>query len=103
MCFTEVNMEDLQSLRNGIDKVDEDIFRLFIKRMELCKGVADYKKLHNMPVFQGGREQQVIDHILSLTEKPELENGSAALFTTIMDISKILQNRTILAEKEKQN
>ena len=93
-------MEDLQSLRNGIDKVDEDIFRLFIKRMELCKGVADYKKLHNMPVFQGGREQQVIDHILSLTEKPELENGSAALFTTIMDISKILQNRTILAEKE---
>ena len=92
-------MEDLQSLRNGIDKIDEDILALFMKRMELCKGVADYKKANNMPVFQGGREQQVIDRIMKLTANPELERGTAALFANIMDISKILQNRTILAEK----
>jgi chorismate mutase/prephenate dehydratase len=95
----EVTMEDLQSLRNGIDKIDEDILALFMKRMELCKGVADYKKANNMPVFQGGREQQVIDRIMKLTANPELERGTAALFANIMDISKILQNRTILAEK----
>lgn len=87
---------DLQQLRDKIDETDSEILSLFMKRMELCKGVADYKKLHQMPVFQGGREQQVIDRIKSLTNDPELENGTAALFTTIMDISKILQNRTIL-------
>ncbi len=89
---------DLKQLRDGIDDVDSEILSLFMKRMELCRGVADYKKEHNMPVFQGGREQQVIDRIVELTNDKNLEKGTAALFTTIMDISKILQNRTILEE-----
>lgn len=91
---------DLQQLRNGIDEIDEEILKLFMKRMELCKGVADYKKEHDLPVFQGNREQQVIDRIKTLTGDPSLENGTAALFTTIMDISKILQNRKILSSAE---
>ncbi|HEZ7985378.1 MAG TPA: prephenate dehydratase domain-containing protein [Ruminococcus sp.] len=89
-------MMDLQQLRGGIDDIDAKILKLFMERMELCKGVADYKKLHDMPVFQGGREQQVIDRIKELTANKELETGTAALFTAIMDISKILQNRLIL-------
>ena len=89
---------DLQELRKDIDGIDSEILALFMKRMELCKCVADYKKVHNMPVFQGGREQQIIDRIKSLTNDRELENGTAALFTNIMDISKILQNRKLLAD-----
>ncbi len=91
---------DLKQLRNRIDETDSEILSLFMKRMELCKGVADYKKENNMPVFQGGREQEVIDRIKALTNDESLENGTAALFTTIMDISKILQNRKILANDE---
>ena len=90
-------MKDLKQLRDGIDDIDQQILSLFMQRMELCKGVADYKKMHDLPVFQGGREKQVIDRIKALTGHSELENGTAALFTTIMDISKILQNRTIFA------
>lgn len=90
-------MKDLKQLRDSIDDIDQQILSLFMQRMELCKGVADYKKLHDLPVFQGGREKQVIDRIKALTGHSELENGTAALFTTIMDISKILQNRTIFA------
>ncbi|MBR1738940.1 MAG: chorismate mutase [Ruminococcus sp.] len=86
---------DLQELRNGIDDIDEQLLRLFMKRMELCRDVAEYKRQHDMPVFQGGREQQVIDRIRRLTGDSELENGTAALFTNIMDISKILQNRSL--------
>ena len=90
---------DLQQLRDRIDETDSEILSLFIKRMELCKGVADYKREHSMPVYQGGREQQVIDRIRKLTGDSELENGTSALFTTIMDISKLLQNRKLLADK----
>lgn len=92
---------DLNQLRNGIDDIDEKILKLFMKRMELCKGVADYKKQNNMPIFQGGREQQVIDRIKTLTGDHSLEAGTAALFTTIMDISKVLQNREIVSEPDK--
>ena len=77
---------DLNQLRDNIDDIDSQILSLFMKRMELCKGVAEYKKIHNMPVFQGGREQQIIDRIKALTNDPNLENGTAALFTNIMDI-----------------
>ena len=89
---------DLQELRNSIDVTDEKILSLFMERMELCKGVADYKKKNNMPVFQGGREKQVIERIKHLTNDPSLENGTSALFTTIMDISKLLQNRKLLPD-----
>lgn len=89
---------DLNQLRNNIDAIDEQILSLFMKRMELCKGVADYKKANNLPVFQGNREQQVIDRIKTLTDDKELETGTAALFTTIMDISKILQNKKLLSD-----
>ena len=91
-------MKDLQELRKEIDITDKQILELFKSRMELCKGVAEYKREHNMPVFQGGREQQVIDRIKLLTNDKTLESGTSALFTTIMDISKILQNRSILAK-----
>ncbi|MCM1505645.1 MAG: chorismate mutase [Ruminococcus flavefaciens] len=94
---------DLQELRNEIDITDKEILSLFMKRMELCKGVADYKKQNNMPVFQGGREKQVIDRIKSLTNDTSLENGTAALFTTIMDISKLLQNRKLLSANHEYN
>ena len=94
---------DLKQLRDGIDDVDSEILSLFMKRMELCRGVADYKKEHNMPVFQGGREQQIIDRIVELTADKNLEKGTSALFTTIMDISKILQNRTILEDNKDYN
>ena len=80
-------MKDLQELRNEIDVTDKEILRLFLSRMELCRGVAEYKKAHSMPVFQGGREQQVIDRIKQLTADKSLEAATAALFTTIMDIS----------------
>ncbi len=89
---------DLKQLRDRIDEVDSDILALFMKRMELCREVADYKKQRNMPVFQGGREQEIIDRIKKLTANENLENGTTALFTNIMDISKILQNRAILTD-----
>lgn len=89
---------DLKQLRDGIDEIDSEILALFMKRMELCRWVADYKKQHDMPVFQGGREQEIIDRIKKLTANEKLENGTTALFTNIMDISKILQNRTILTD-----
>ena len=89
---------DIQQLRDSIDDIDGEILKLFLKRMAVCRDVAEYKRQHNMQVFQGGREQQIIDRIRVLTGDKELEAGTAALFTSIMDISKILQNRKLLAD-----
>lgn len=89
---------DLKQLRNKIDEIDGQILSLFLERMEVCRNVAEYKRVNNLPVFQGGREDEIIKRIKEQTADPNLENGTAALFTTIMDISKHLQNQRLLSK-----
>lgn len=89
---------DLQQLRNKIDEIDGQILSLFLERMDVCRDVAEYKRVNDLPVFQGGREEEIISRIREQTEDPALKNGTAALFTTIMDISKHLQNQRMLEE-----
>ncbi|MDE6763852.1 MAG: chorismate mutase [Oscillospiraceae bacterium] len=85
---------DLKELRNQIDDIDSEILKLFSKRMEVCRGVAEYKKEHDLPVMQGGREKQVLERVRA--NAPEgLGDGAAMLFQNIMDISKCLQNEEI--------
>ena len=88
---------DLTDLRNNIDSIDEEILQLFIKRMNVCKEVALFKKENNLPVLQGNREDEVIARIKELSPQ-ELSDGSAVLFSNIMDISKSLQQKQIKTE-----
>lgn len=85
---------DLKELRNRIDDIDSEILELFSRRMEVCRGVAEYKKEHDLPVMQGGREKQVLERVRA--NAPDgLGDGAVMLFQNIMDISKCLQNEEI--------
>lgn len=81
---------DLEKLRSEIDGIDDEILKLFIRRMEVCKGVADFKRQKGLPVMQNGRELEIISKVRSKAPS-ELEDGAAILFQNIMDISKSLQ------------
>ena len=87
---------DLQELRNGIDSIDKEILELFENRMELCRNVALYKKANNLPIFQSDRENQIIEKVKGRTKQEDLKGGTATLFTSIMDISKHLQQQEIM-------
>ena len=85
---------DLNELRSQIDRLDSDLLSVFCKRMELCRQVAQYKKEHDLPVFQEGREQAIIEKVRE--KSPErLKDASAVFFTEIMDISKSLQQNDL--------
>lgn len=88
---------DLNELREEIDSVDDKILDLFVKRMEICRRVADYKKENGLPILQNGRERQLLERIRSKSPK-ELEDGSELLFTEIMDISKNIQQRDVFSK-----
>lgn len=81
---------DLNELRNRIDSIDSDILELFVKRMEVCRKVAEYKKVNDLPVMQGGREKQIIERVRANSPE-DLQDGASMLFQNIMDISKCLQ------------
>lgn len=81
---------ELDEIRKNIDSVDSELLELFTRRMELCEQVAEYKAQNGMEIFQGGREQQVLDKIAE--KSPEkLKAASRLLFSQIMEISKCLQ------------
>ncbi len=81
---------NLQELRNQIDDIDSEILKLFEKRMKCSFGVAEYKIANNMPVFQEGREKEIIKDVRN-SVPDELKNATEVLFTSMMDISKCKQ------------
>ncbi|EEG29163.1 chorismate mutase [[Clostridium] methylpentosum DSM 5476] len=85
---------DLQQIRGQIDTIDGEILRLFEERMELVKGVAQYKRENNLPIFHKDREDQIIQRIGEQASE-ENEQGAKVLFSTLMNISKCLQQNTV--------
>ncbi len=81
---------NLDEIRQEIDSIDDEMLSLFLKRMELCGAVADFKRENNLPIVQNNRENEIVDKIVDNSPK-ELSEASKVLFTTIMDISKCLQ------------
>ena len=50
------NME-LEEARKNIDKIDNEMRMLFIKRLEEVNKVIKYKKEHNLPILDASREK----------------------------------------------
>ena len=46
---------NLDELRMEIDKVDDQLIRLFAQRMDIAAQIAEYKKQHNLPVLNAAR------------------------------------------------
>ncbi len=82
---------NLDELRSGIDEVDRELLRLFLRRMQLVQEVASYKSAHNLPIYQPKREEALLEHIGQLAGE-RYSTPARMLFAAIMDISKALQH-----------
>lgn len=84
---------DLSELRKEIDKIDEQIIPLLLKRMNISQQVAQYKVERGIPVLNEEREQQILDNV---AEKCG-EQGEAikTVFAATMDASRALQHKII--------
>lgn len=83
---------DLSQYRKEIDKIDDEILKLFLSRMEVASKVADYKKKNGLSTMQKGREREILK---SVSEKAghEMADYARMLFSTLMDLSKSYQNK----------
>ncbi|MCL2053257.1 MAG: 2-C-methyl-D-erythritol 4-phosphate cytidylyltransferase [Oscillospiraceae bacterium] len=83
---------NLNELRAEIDRTDDELMRLFTNRMELCVQVAEFKKANELPIFQSGREEELLERIKN--KSPDwLELESLELYKVILKLSKRLQSR----------
>ena len=89
---------ELKELRDEIDKIDDEMARLFEKRAKVACEVAEYKRQHNMEILQSGREEEVIRRAEELVS-PDMTDGVGLFFTTLMDISKCRQQQLLTGIK----
>ena len=83
---------DLTEYRKEIDKIDDEILTLFLKRMEVASKVADFKKENGLSTVQKGREREILQRV-SEKSGALMEDYSRILFATLMDLSKSYQNK----------
>lgn len=92
-------MKDLSDFRKTIDEIDEEIMKLFEKRMDTVLKVAEFKKQSSIPVFNKEREVLVIEKNLNRLKNKKLEPFAENFLHSMMDISKDYQIK-VLNEKD---
>ena len=83
---------DLNEIRMDIDKIDEELVRLFCARMDLSAKVADYKKANNLPIFVPARERAILQSVAQKAG-PEMENYTRVLYSMLFELSRSYQSK----------
>lgn len=82
---------NLQESREVIRQVDEEMAKLFVRRMEAVREVAAYKKERQLPVEDKEQEARVIESRSILVEDPELRTFYIGFLHDVMEVSKSWQ------------
>ena len=83
---------DLTEIRTEIDKIDDELVRLFCARMDLSAQVADYKKTNNLPIFVPARERAILQKVAEKAG-PEMENYTRVMYSMLFELSRSYQSK----------
>ena len=90
-------MIDIKNVRGEIDKIDQQLVELFLKRLDIVAQVAASKRERGAPINDPAREREILSRV---TEQvgPEYENGARLFFSTLFAISKARQRQILNGE-----
>ncbi len=83
---------DLKELRLEIDKIDDELVKLFGQRMEVAAQISDYKKENNLPIFQPSRERAKLQDVAKKAD-PGMENYTRVLYSMLFELSRSYQSK----------
>lgn len=88
-------MDEIFKLREEIDEIDNELVKLFEKRMSISKKVAEYKRVNGMPIYDETREREIIKKNIDRLDDKRLSSDLEAFYEMIFRISKDIQEREI--------
>ena len=91
-------MTDLEKARVLINEVDSEMARLFEKRMDAVRSVADYKKKNGLPIDDLSREEEIIKRNADLISSEEYRSYYIDFMKKVINLSKDMQHRLIDGE-----
>jgi len=83
-------------IRTQIDKIDDELVRLFAERLSLVEGIAAKKKEANLPVLDTAREREIISRVTE-GKSDAIAGYTKTLFTAIFDLSRSHQAKLLCA------
>lgn len=90
---------ELKDYREKLDRIDDEMVKLFTERMEIAAQIAQYKKENRLPVLDVRRERE---KLLDVAEKSksELKDYTLSLYSLIFELSRSSQNRLLGVDTE---
>ena len=88
-----MNKKVIKELRNSIDKVDDQIFDLILKRFNYVEKIGNIKKEMNMPVDDKAREEIIIERLSEKLSTKINYKEIKKIIGPIISISKDIQRR----------
>ena len=89
--------KNITEIRKEINSIDEDLLRLFVRRLEIVGEVAASKKERGVPVFDPAREREILTRVADKVG-PDLENEASLFFSTIFSISRGRQREELFPD-----
>ena len=88
-----MNRKVIKELRNSIDKVDDQIFDLILKRFDYVEKIGSIKKKMNLSVNDKVREEIIIERLSEKLSTKINSNDIKKIIDPIISISKDIQRR----------
>jgi chorismate mutase len=89
------NGDDLHQRRKQIDHLDTELLRLLNQRAALACELAAIKKSSGLAVYDGRREQQILDRICGQNPGPLDSEGLISIFRCIIRESRKLEETSM--------
>jgi chorismate mutase / prephenate dehydratase len=84
-------LSELDEYRKQIDSIDKELIELFEKRMNIAIKVGKYKRKNNLPIFNGKREEEVVEKNVRNLNNSNYSDITRRFFENIMELSRSLQ------------
>ena len=81
---------NLAEFRKDIDSIDDAIFELLEKRMEVVKKIGRLKSQNNEAIYNPKREKEIIERLNSKKKYISL-SGIEEIYNAIFNVSKSLE------------
>jgi chorismate mutase/prephenate dehydratase len=89
--------KDIDTIRDQIDSIDDDLIELLRKRFELSIAMGALKNGSSRDVFDPSREEAIIERLSSRLRPPLTMTMVERIFTDIFSISRSLQRKRTIA------
>ena len=91
-------MDRLLELRGKLDRIDEEMIKLYLERMEICGQVGDYKAKMGKKVFDKERETEKLKDVSNRVASEFDKKGIQEIFGQLMSLSRKLQYQKLASE-----